>query len=174
MSVIVAEPAEDKTAVIYRFPNNTTPRTPYQPTGNLAGYHKVEEDYRYSLKHVTLFDGDHETTITVDDTEYDYRDAEHSSPHVARTIGEHPGLDTDTLYHAPIEHDWRLKWKAWRGEPEPGLHATIIKGRRKGGHGTVTRVYPIRNVYGAWVADYVELDNGTRTNANNCEYETKE
>ena len=105
MSVIIAEPAEDKTAVIYRFPNNTTPRTPYQPTGNLAGYHKVEEDYRYSLKHVTLFDGDHETTITVDDNEYDYRDAEHSSPHVARTIGEHPGLDTDALYHAPIEQD---------------------------------------------------------------------
>lgn len=174
MSVIIAEPAEDKTAVIYRFPNSTTPRAPYQPTGNLAGYHKVEEDYRYSLKHVTLFDGDHETTITVDDNEYDYRDAEHSSPHVARTIGEHPGLDTDALYHAPIEHDWRLKWKAWRNEPEPGLHVTIIKGRRKGGHGTVTRVYPIRNVYGAWVADYVELDNGTRTNANNCEYGMKE
>ena len=28
--------------------------------------------------------------------------------------------------------------------------------------------------YGAWVADYVELDDGTRTNTNNCEYETKE
>lgn len=28
--------------------------------------------------------------------------------------------------------------------------------------------------YGAWVADYVELDNGTRTNANNHEYKTKE
>lgn len=36
------------------------------------------------------------------------------------------------------------------------------------------RIYPIRNAYGAWVADYVELDSGTRTNANNCKYETKE
>ena len=132
----------------------------------LAGYHKVSEENTVSLWHVTLYNGTDDITVCVRDTEYDADDMGLT----AHVLAEYPGINLPALYAAPIETEWAMRWHVWKGTPMTGLHATVVKGRRKGGVGIVERIYPIHDKYRRTVAEYVRLSDGTRTNVNNCTY----
>ena len=75
----------------------------------------------------------------------------------------------------PINKTVSRLWKKHNGVIQTGDRVMVVSGR-KVPIGTVAKVESIRPMndrYGRWVADYVYLGNGMRTNITNCSRETK-
>lgn len=79
--------------------------------------------------------------------------------------------DDDELYSMPIDEQTRRAYLHHLGNILVGDKVRVIKGRKLK-LGTVAHVRECKQVkdrYGRWVADYVVLDTGESTNAENCE-----
>ena len=82
--------------------------------------------------------------------------------------------DNDELYHMAINEEMRKSYYAYVahsvGRAVEGDLVEVYKGRKvpKGTRGIVVNIKAITDRYGRWVADYVYLDNGYKTNMDNC------
>lgn len=78
--------------------------------------------------------------------------------------------DVEILRYLPINKEMRRLWKHEAGIVQTEDTIKVVKGR-KVPIGTIARVVEIRpfyDKYHRWQADYVYLDNGMKTNVNNC------
>ena len=78
--------------------------------------------------------------------------------------------DNDEWYCTPIDQAAQRLWKHHHGFILEGDLVEVVKGRKlpKGLRGRVEAIKPIYDRYGRWVADYIYLEDGNRTNYNNC------
>lgn len=78
--------------------------------------------------------------------------------------------DNDELYYMPINEDARRAWKHANGEILVNDTVMVFKGRKVpvGTVGTVKDIRPYRDHYGRIQAYYAYLDNGCKTNVDNC------
>ena len=130
-----------------------------------AGFHKVAHECG-TITNVVLYDGTEQVSIVIDDAEYDFAA---DSPLVRS--GSLSLADLAALRRMQVEEDWHEKWLVeYCGLPVVGCNGVAVKGRKRGGSGTVERIYDVRNPYGNVVARYVELSDGTRTSMHNCEF----
>lgn len=78
--------------------------------------------------------------------------------------------DVEILRYLPINKEMRRLWKHEAGIVQTEDTIKVVKGR-KVPIGTIARVVEIKpfyDKYHRWQADYVYLDNGMKTNVNNC------
>lgn len=78
--------------------------------------------------------------------------------------------EVEILRYLPINNEMRRLWKHEAGIVQTEDTIKVVKGR-KVPIGTIARVVEIRpfyDKYHRWQADYVYLDNGMKTNINNC------
>ncbi len=78
--------------------------------------------------------------------------------------------DNDELYYMQINKKVRWQWLHAKGVIQTGDTVKVVKGR-KVPIGTVAKVTdkkPFYDRYRRWQADYLYLDNGMKTNCNNC------
>ena len=70
-----------------------------------------------------------------------------------------------------INKDVSWLWKRCNGVVQEGDKIKVVKGKTipKGTTAKVRAIYPFRNKYKMWVADYAYLDNGQKINVNNVE-----
>lgn len=75
------------------------------------------------------------------------------------------------LRFLPLNYDVRRQWLHEAGFIQEGDTVKVVKGRLVpiGTVATVEKIKPYYDRYHRWVADHVYLDNGMRTNVNNCE-----
>lgn len=121
---------------------------------NINGFYKVAEN-GFSITEATFFNP--ETGESFSKIVWDMDD-----DRVAWDAGQYRDL--------PINETVSRLWKRHNGVIQTGDRVMIVSGR-KVPIGTVAKVESIRPMndrYGRWVADYVYLDNGMRTNITNC------
>lgn len=121
----------------------------------LKGFHKVSHE---GGTYVTGMFYNPETgeEISVLLRDYDYADC---------------SRDNDELYYMPIDEEVRVLWLHKHGIICEGDTVKVVKGR-KIPIGTVAKVVKIKayyDKYHRWCADYAYLDNGMKTNVDNCE-----
>lgn len=78
--------------------------------------------------------------------------------------------ETEILRYLPLNEEVRKQWLHNAGVIQKGDTIEVYKGR-KIPKGTVAKVIDIRpyyDQYHRWQCDYAYLDNGMRTNTNNC------
>lgn len=80
--------------------------------------------------------------------------------------------DIDELYYMPIDEDASKKYGHSIGLIFDGDFIEVFKGRKVpiGTVAKVKKIYAVKDKYNRWVADYALLENGMRTNVNNCRY----
>ena len=78
--------------------------------------------------------------------------------------------DNDELYHMEINEDVEKEWRHFKGEILVGDVVKVVKGRKipHGTIGTVKAIYPYKDCYNRWIADYVYFVEGGKTNIQNC------
>ena len=82
--------------------------------------------------------------------------------------------DNDELYYLEINEEIRKEYFTWAaheaGAVVVGDYIEVYKGRKVpvGTRGFVKEVKAYTDRYGRWIADYVYLDNGMKTNMKNC------
>ena len=78
--------------------------------------------------------------------------------------------EIEILRYLPINHEIRRQWLHKNGVIQEGDTIKVVKGRKipLGTVAKVRKIYPFYDRYHRWQADYVYLDNGTKTNINNC------
>lgn len=78
--------------------------------------------------------------------------------------------DNDELYFMPINNDIKKMWLHSKGIITTGDTIKVIKGRKIkiGTIGTVKAIKAVYDKYNRWVADYIYLEDGQKTNINNC------
>lgn len=78
--------------------------------------------------------------------------------------------DNDELYYMEVNKEARRQYFRDNGVIQEDDTVKVIKGRKVpiGTIAKVKEVKPVYDRYRRWVADYVYLDNGMRTNVNNC------
>ena len=78
--------------------------------------------------------------------------------------------ENEVEYNEPIDDEVRKVWLRYRGIIQEGDTIKVIKGRKvpKGTIAKVTGFRDWKDEYGRVQATYVLLDNGMRTNVNNC------
>lgn len=78
--------------------------------------------------------------------------------------------DNDELYDMVINEKAAVEWKHHHGEILGGDKVRVVKGRKVpiGTEAMVVDKYPVYDGYHRLVADYLKLDNGMKTNVNNC------
>ena len=78
--------------------------------------------------------------------------------------------EVDILRYLNIDKDIRCKWLNDNGVVQVGDTIKVFKGRKVpvGTIAKVKAIYPFYDKYHRWKADYVYLDNGMKTNINNC------
>lgn len=118
------------------------------------GFFKVHEGGG-SFVTATFFNPETKEYFTACVRDYDYADG---------------SRDNDELYYMPINENARREWLHYNGVILPGDVVKVVKGRKVpiGTTGTVINKKPYFDRYGRQVATYVYLDNGQRTNENNC------
>ena len=78
--------------------------------------------------------------------------------------------DNDELYYMDIDEEVKNEWLHHNGVILVDDTVRVVKGR-KVPIGTVAKVkskYPLYDRYHRWIADYLYLDNGMKTNEKNC------
>jgi hypothetical protein len=75
-----------------------------------------------------------------------------------------------TLRYLPLNKDARKEWLYNNGIIQEGDKVEVVKGRKVplGIKATVTMIKPYYDCHHRWQCDYVYLDNGMKTNINNC------
>ena len=78
--------------------------------------------------------------------------------------------DDDDLYYMTIDFEAIKKYKRSRGIIQEGDRVMIVKGRKfpAGTVKTVRKIYPFKDRYGRWIADYAYFTDGTKCNIENC------
>ena len=78
--------------------------------------------------------------------------------------------DNDELYNMRIDQDARIQWLHSRGVILEGDTVEIFKGRKfpKGTIKKVRKIYPFKDKYRRWIADYAYFEDGTKCNVANC------
>ena len=78
--------------------------------------------------------------------------------------------DNDELYYMPIDEDVRRQWMHHHGVILEGDIIQVVKGRKVpvGTVATVRKKYPFNDKYGRFCTMYLYLDNGMKTNIDNC------
>lgn len=78
--------------------------------------------------------------------------------------------EIEVLRYLPLSEDVRKQWLHNAGVIQIGDTIEVFKGRKvpKGTIGKVLDIRPYNDIYGRWQCDYAYLDNGMRTNINNC------
>lgn len=89
---------------------------------------------------------------------------------VARDYDYSGERDNDSLYFAPICESVRIEYLHELGIICEGDKIQVVKGRKvpKGTIATVKKIYPYKDKYGRIQAYYAYLDNGMKTNIDNC------
>ena len=120
------------------------------------GWRKVSATYSLTFASALLFNIVTGESVTVWTRDYDRWDAT-----------ECGGAD---WHDVPIDNDAWLAYCRKNGIVAVGLRAKVVKGRKVpiGYSGLVSRIRKIYDRYDRWVANYVEFEDGTRTNINNC------
>lgn len=121
---------------------------------NLNGFYKVAQDGGTYVV-ATFYNPATNESITKCVRDYDYADC---------------SRDNDELYYMDIDNEARTKWLHSKGVILVGDVVEVVKGR-KIPVGTVARVTdkkPYKDRYGRTQAIYLYLDNGMRTNEDNC------
>lgn len=121
---------------------------------NLNGFYKVDQTGGTYIV-ATFFNPETKEEKTCCVRDYDYADC---------------SRDNDDLYYMPINEDMKIEWLHYRGVILPGDVIQVVKGR-KVPIGTVAKVAdkrPYKDRYGRIQAIYLYLDNGMKTNENNC------
>ena len=78
--------------------------------------------------------------------------------------------DNDELYYMPINEDVFRQWQHHHGVILEGDVIQVVKGRKVpvGTVATVRKKYPFKDKYGRFCTMYLYLDNGMKTNIDNC------
>lgn len=78
--------------------------------------------------------------------------------------------DNDDLYFMPIDEEAKWMWLHHNGVIQVGDEVEVVKGKKVpiGTVGKATKVYDVYDKYKRWVAKYVAMDNGYKTNVDNC------
>ena len=78
--------------------------------------------------------------------------------------------DKDDLYYMPIDEKAAELWRKHCGVIAKGDTVKVVKGRKvaHGTIGTVVNVYDWKDRYGRVQATYAVLEDGQKTNVNNC------
>lgn len=123
----------------------------------MEGFYKVTPDRGLSFITATFFNPITKEIRTECTRDYDYADCSH---------------DNENLYRMPVDLEVQTLYYRYIGYITIGDQVEVYKGRKVpiGTKGTVVRRYPVQDRYNRWVADYVELDNGEKTNVLNCRY----
>lgn len=123
------------------------------------GFYKVAQD-GWNYVSATFYNPDTKETISGCVRDYDYADC---------------SRDNDELYYMEIDEDVKRQWLHDGGIILVDDIVEVVKGR-KVPIGTVAKVVdkrPYRDRYGRTQAIYLYLDNGMKTNENNCILYTK-
>ena len=123
------------------------------------GFYKVAQD-GWNYVSATFYNPDTNETISGCVRDYDYADC---------------SRDNDELYYMEIDEDVKRQWLHDAGIILVDDIVEVVKGR-KVPIGTVAKVVdkrPYRDRYGRTQAIYLYLDNGMKTNENNCILYTK-
>ena len=78
--------------------------------------------------------------------------------------------DDDDLYYMDIDQDALKAFYRSRGIIQEGDRVMIVKGRKfpAGTVKTVRKIYPLKDRYNRWIADYLYFDDGTKCDMKNC------
>ena len=78
--------------------------------------------------------------------------------------------EIEILRYLPIDEKMRWQWLHESGVIQKGDQIKVVKGRKVpiGTVATVKEIKPFYDRYRRWQADYLYLDNGMKTNINNC------
>lgn len=121
---------------------------------NLDGFYKVGQGGSIYIT-ATFYNPKTKEVIIERVRDYDYADC---------------SRDNDELYYMPIDENVRTQYLHDHGCILKGDTVKVVKGR-KVPIGTVAKVIdkkPYNDAYGRMRAMYLYLDNGMRTNENNC------
>lgn len=120
-----------------------------------SGFRKVAQDTSGTIINAYFFNPSTglDFTICVRDFEYDDK-----------------RRDNDELYFMPIDDVARRAWRRHKGIISVGDTVEVYKGRKvpRGTIAIVIDEYSYYDCYGRWRAHYVVLDNGAKTNIDNC------
>lgn len=119
-----------------------------------SGFYKVAQDGSCYIS-ATFYNPDTKETISRCVRDYDYADC---------------SRDNDELYYMEIDEEVKKQWLHDKGIILVNDVVEVIKGR-KVPIGTIARVTdkkPYKDKYGRTQAIYVYLDNGMKTNEDNC------
>lgn len=122
---------------------------------NLAGFKKVDQDMGGTFILARFWNPETGETKSECVRDYDYADC---------------SRDNDDLYYMEIDQDARVKWLHSRGVILEGDTVEIFKGRKfpKGTIKKVRKIYPFKDKYKRWIADYAYFEDGTKCNVANC------
>lgn len=78
--------------------------------------------------------------------------------------------DNDDLYYMPIDENANRQWQHFHGVILEGDTIQVVKGRKVPINtiATVRKKYPYYDKYGRFCTMYLYLDNGMKTNIDNC------
>lgn len=78
--------------------------------------------------------------------------------------------DIDDLYYMEIDEEAKRNYQHSLGVILEGDTVMVVKGRKVpvGSVKQVRKIYPFKDKFGRWVADYLYFTDGTKTNVNNC------
>lgn len=133
----------------------------------LEGYYKIKES-RGSLVKVFMYNPDTKDlkSIIVDDYEYQYGDG-----FMDKYVDLYGFEYLEKIRNEPINEKILFKYNVDNDIICKGMMIEVVKGRKykKGLRGIVEKIYPYKDKYGRWVADYIITDNGMKINMNNVE-----
>ena len=121
---------------------------------DLTGFYKVEQSGGCYVS-ATFYNPDTKEEYCCCVRDYDYADC---------------SRDNDELYYMTINEDIRRQWLHDNGVILVGDTVKVVKGR-KVPIGTIAKIIdkkPYKDRYGRTRAIYAYLNNGTKTNINNC------
>ncbi len=80
--------------------------------------------------------------------------------------------EVEILRYLVINDAVRRAWKRHNGVLQDGDKVEVYKGRKvpKGTIATITEIKPYYDKFHRWCCDYAYLDNGMKTNVENCRY----
>ena len=127
-------------------------------------FYKVDEDFKYSLKYITMFNPitKEEKSILVDDTEYGY---------LERYDLDYTPEEIEFLrYDLQINDIVRTLWLDSKNIIHIGSKVKVIKGRKVkiGTEAIVKDMYDYKDKYGRYVTTYLVFEDGQKTSINNC------
>lgn len=121
----------------------------------LEGFKKIGQDHGGSLICALFWKPETNETVSKTVRDYEYSDC---------------SRDNDDLYWMEIDEEARVNYLHANGMILEGDRVMVIKGRKipLGEVKTVRKIYPFKDRYGRWIADYLYFTDGTKTNMRNC------